>query len=72
MSQVDTQLREARERLIAAESRHKQLMSGTGDFAVMPGERGNDEIARLAQISSVQETQSAATGAVQFLRSTQA
>ncbi len=35
MSQVDTQLREARERLIAAESRHKQLMSGTGDFAVM-------------------------------------
>jgi len=35
MSQVDTQLREARERLIAAESRYKQLMAGTGDFAVM-------------------------------------
>lgn len=35
MSQVDTQLREARERLIAAESRYRQLMSGSGDFAVM-------------------------------------
>lgn len=35
MSQVDTQLREARERLIASESRYKQLMSGSADSAAM-------------------------------------
>ncbi|MGD9479542.1 GumC family protein [Shinella sp. G-2] len=35
MSQVDTQLRTARERLIAAESRYRQLMAGSSDSAVM-------------------------------------
>lgn len=35
MSKVDTQLREARERLIAADSRYRQLMSGSSDSAVM-------------------------------------
>ena len=35
MTQIDTQMREARERLIAAESRFNSLTSGGGDFASM-------------------------------------
>ena len=35
MTQIDTQMREARERLIAAESRYNSLTAGGGDFASM-------------------------------------
>lgn len=35
MTQIDTQMREARERLIAAESRYNSITAGGGDFASM-------------------------------------